>query len=309
MRRRDLLRWLAAASAGGLAGCGAPTAATRDPVVSTPSTPPALTAAPASPSPTSSTATPTPTLSPPVRTPKKGVGAWDFPGLYEAMADSGCSWYYDWSPYPLTAVGPDIDFVPMIWGAEQFNDTHLEQAARVGHQLLAFNEPNLDTQANLTPRQALAMWPKLQDTGLRLGSPATSKPSHTSPWMEDFMDGARRRGYRVDFVATHYYGSKFRTKEALEALRSYLFAVHQKFKRPLWLTEYALIHWAAGDVTPSAKLQAAFAEESVCMLEALPYVERYAWFSLSRWERVPTIHLYDDGPVITRLGRAYSRAG
>ena len=38
-------------------------------------------------------------------------------------------------------------------------------------------------------------------------------------------------------------------------------------------------------------------------------MERYAWFSLSEWDRVKTTCLYRDGPTLTPVGEAFRRAG
>ena len=44
----------------------------------------------------------------------------------------------------------------------------------------------------MTVDRAIELWPKLQATGLRLGSPATTGP--TSPWLVDFMAKAKNKG-------------------------------------------------------------------------------------------------------------------
>src|SRR5262249_35947653 len=88
----------------------------------------------------------------------------------------------------------------------------LELAKKSGSVLLGFNEPDHPQQANMTVQQALELWPHLTATGMRVGSPATAAdPSLSGSWLEKFMDGAKARGYRVDFVCVHWYGEKFDT--------------------------------------------------------------------------------------------------
>ena len=77
--------------------------------------------------------------------------------------------------------------------------------------LLGFNEPDLAGQSNMTVDAALDLWPQLQATGQRLGSPAVGvrrrRPraaGSTSSW-----PARAQRGYRVDFIALHWYGSDF----------------------------------------------------------------------------------------------------
>jgi hypothetical protein len=50
----------------------------------------------------------------------------------------------------------------------------LSAATASGKTILGFNEPDLAGQANMTVGQALDLWPRLQATGRRLGSPAVA---------------------------------------------------------------------------------------------------------------------------------------
>jgi hypothetical protein len=117
------------------------------------------------------------------------------------------------------------------------------------------------------------------------------------------MSGARARGYRVDFIALHWYGSDFRAEAATGHLRGYLQKVHERYRLPIWLTEYALTSFG-GAKYPSADEQAAFVRTSTAMLEALPFVERYAWFSLPFTADAGT-GLYRDGSNPTPAGAVY----
>ena len=50
------------------------------------------------------------------------------------------------------------------------------------------NASTLLMQANMTVQQVLDFWPKMMETGLRLGSPATSEGAEvTGQWLGDFM--------------------------------------------------------------------------------------------------------------------------
>ena len=159
-----------------------------------------------------------------VASPKKGVGAWDFPHVDKAIAEINVSWFYTWQPHPMRITKPDrVEFVPMIWGETFVEPKQLELAKKSGSVLLGFNEPDLPDQANLTVKQALDLWPHLTATGMRLGSPATAAdPSLSGSWLEQFMDGAKARGYRVDFVCVHWYGEKFDIDRAVRRLKNFL---------------------------------------------------------------------------------------
>ncbi|MFC9328948.1 glycosyl hydrolase [Kitasatospora sp. NPDC057015] len=269
------------------------------------------TAAPSTkPAPTAS-APPAAPAAQPVRGPKKGVSTWAFDGVGTALTGSGASWYYTWGPDHAGIAGPaGVDFVPMIWGAAAVGNGSLAKATQQGSgTLLGFNEPDLAAQSNLTPQQALDLWPKLMATGLTLGSPAVAYGgADPGGWLDQFMQGARSRGYRVDFIALHWYGSDFRTAEAVGQLQRYLQAVHDRYQLPVWLTEFALIKFAGGTSFPTSDQQVAFVRASTAMLQGLPYVQRYAWFALPATEPGAT-GLFQPGGAPNAIGSAYAAAG
>ena len=239
----------------------------------------------------------------PARSVRKGVSTWDFPGLGAALRDVGAGWYYNWSAGPSAGAGTGAEFVPMIWGSGSVTPANLAKAKAAGKVLLGFNEPDLAGQANLTVSAALDLWPQLQATGQRLGSPAVASGGATAGgWLDQFLAGARQRGYRVDFITLHWYGSDF-SANATGQLRGYLQAVYDRYHLPIWLTEYALIKFP--DTYPSAAQQVAFINASTAMLGSLPYLERYAWFALPTSTAGDRTGLYRDGSTPTAAGAAY----
>lgn len=213
---------------------------------------------------------------------RKGVSTWAFAGANRSLAASRACWFYTWAADPLGVQGPrGVPYVPMLWGTRSVTPAGLAAVRRHGPVLLTFNEPDNAGQSNMSPAQALALWPKVMATGMRLGSPGVATGAATpGGWLDRFMAGAAARHYRVDFITLHWYGSDFRTAAAVGQLRSYIQAVYARYHRPIWLTEYALIRFGGGPKYPAPEQQAAFVRASAAMLEALPYLERYAWFSL-----------------------------
>jgi len=239
----------------------------------------------------------------PARSAKKGVSTWDFPGLGAALRDVGVRWYYNWSAGPSAGAGTTAEFVPMIWGSGSVTPANLANAKASGGVLLGFNEPDLASQANLTVTAALDLWPQLQAAGQRLGSPAVASGGATAGgWLDQFLAGARQRGYRVDFITLHWYGSDF-SANATGQLRGYLQAVYDRYHLPIWLTEYALIKFPS--TYPSDAQQVAFINASTAMLSSLPYLERYAWFALPTSTSGDHTGLYRDGNTPTAAGAAY----
>jgi hypothetical protein len=241
---------------------------------------------------------------------KKGVCVWDYTGLGTALSDVRAGWYYNWSAKPSAAAGSGAEFVPMIWGPGAVNATELNRAKASGKTLLGFNEPDFASQSNMSVERALELWPQLQATGLRLGSPAVAiNAAQAGGWLDRFMSGARDRGLRVDFITVHWYGSDF-SDAAVGHLRSYLRAVWERYRMPVWLTEFALIKFTSnGSVYPTDAQQANFITKATVMLHGLSYVERYAWFALpTPKEGHQGTGLYR-GTTATPAGAAYRSAG
>jgi hypothetical protein len=238
---------------------------------------------------------------------KKGVSAWAFNGVTRSLARSGASWYYTWAPNHAGIASPrGVAFVPMIWGPGSVTSATLSQVRHEGHVLLGFNEPDMASQSNMTVSQALALWPRLMATGMRLGSPAVADDAATpGGWLDRFMRGAAARHYRVNFITVHWYGADFATRAAVAQLKSYLQAIWARYHVPIWVTEFALIRFGARTVFPAPAGQAAFLTASTAMLQRLSYVQRYAWFALPATSGDGSAGLFRSGAVATRAGRAF----
>ncbi|MEU4398323.1 sigma-70 family RNA polymerase sigma factor [Micromonospora orduensis] len=291
-------------------------------VVVRPDDPPAPSwAAPPSAAPTAvaiPSATPTPSawqasrapVAPAVSSARKGVGVWAFDGVSRALAGSKAGWYYTWgTEHQGITTPPGVTFVPMIRGAENVTAPELARARAAGPYLLTFNEPDLSDQSNLTVEQALDLWPRLMATGSRLGSPAVAwGADDPQGWLGRFMSGAQARGHRVDFVTLHWFGADFTTSTAVDQLRRYLQNVYQRYRKPIWLTEFALIRFGGGGPQfPSQEQQAAFLTAATTMLGQLPYVQRYAWFGLPATDKDRS-GLFRGGTDVTAVGRAFQAA-
>jgi RNA polymerase sigma factor (sigma-70 family) len=247
-------------------------------------------------------------LPPAVKSPKKGISTNGKVTFNQAaVKDMKAGWYYNWSPSPSFGATSGVEFVPMVWGTANV-DADVAKAKANGKVLLGFNEPDLKEQSNMSPEQVLDLWPKLQASGLRLGSPSVAYGGDTAGgWLDRFMAGAKQRGYRVDFIALHWYGGDF-GPDAPNQLKRYLQNVYNRYKLPIWLTEYALMRFEGGTVYPSVEQQVSFVKNSTVMLEGLAFVERYAWFILYSSKAGDT-GLYSNGTTPTGVGAAYRAAG
>jgi hypothetical protein len=222
----------------------------------------------------------------------------------------GAHWLYNWNIDPPEHHAKAIAFAPMIYRIHPDLETRLAElkanaSARGFREILGFNEPDAKTQGNTTVQAALDAWPKLETTGLRLGSPATVHPDND--WMMAFMEGADRRKLRVDFICMHSYGGP-----GVQSLIRKVETVHALFKRPIWITEFAVADWKAGKTGKNrftSERVAAFVRELIPQLEAMDIVERYAWFhggvsgvSLS------CSKLFNPDGTLTVVGEAYRSA-
>jgi hypothetical protein len=92
-------------------------------------------------------------------------------------------------------------------------------------------------------------------------------------------------------------------------LRSYLQAVWERWHKPIWLTEYALIKFGATSTYPTPAQQASFVTASTAMLNSLAYLERYSWFIFSPPTSGPSgTSLYTTNGTPTTVGDAYRAA-
>lgn len=198
---------------------------------------------------------------------KKGAGG--------TMTDFNAAWSYNWGAALSSSI--EKEYVPMQWGTWNIdaNAETLKTKGDVTH-LLGFNEPDGKEQANMTIAQCLNQWPKLMQTGLRLGSPAFVKTDS----LYKFMDKALELGYRVDFMCMHSYEK--RTGD------NYVNTIYKplwdKYQIPIWVTEFA--YGAPWNTTASDKMLAYNNgnKDMTVKMDAAPFIERYALFAWSNPE-------------------------
>lgn len=201
---------------------------------------------------------------------KKGIAG----GIWQNL---NVGWFYDWNIGARST--PGLEYVAIrqnrYWpGMDQ------DWRNKGINHLLGYNEPDKKDQSNLKVEDAIASWPDLLGTGLRLGAPAPSDGG--LPWLYDFMDRANAAGLRVDFVPVHYYRAVNDPKDAkgaAEQFRQFLKGVHDRVKRPLWVTEWNNgANWTKAPDPNEAQQEEAIGE-MIEMLDEAPFVERYALYN------------------------------
>lgn len=246
-----------------------------------------------------------------VHSKKKGLGIGTdgrYPDWARRLERLNVAWFYTWRAQHPGKVPEGVEFVPMVFGrrgADTDRVAELVNGARNGQyrNLLGFNEPDVKAQANLPVDEAAKLWSRLAATGLRVGSPAPV--SALRPWMQDFMARVEQDGGRVDFIALHWYGGPHARRLLLHLER-----VHQRYGRPIWITEFAVADWDARKTGVSRYTAAEaldFMNQVLPEIERLDYVERYAWFSPSPDSpALAQSALFDREGGLTPLGRRYA---
>ncbi|KAL9021440.1 MAG: hypothetical protein Q9185_001337 [Variospora sp. 1 TL-2023] len=161
-------------------------------------------------------------------------------------------WLYNWDSAPGGAVDTSKEFVPMLWNTSSVYHTpkwveNAEAAIAAGSRhLLAFNEPDLPTQANMDVSQSVAGWldyiepfHEKHNGAVKLGSPAVCNGPQAYlglSYLKDFLDACG--GCHVDFLAIHWYG--LASDDGVQHLQEHI-AKAQEIAggRPIWLTEFA----------------------------------------------------------------------
>lgn len=186
-------------------------------------------------------------------------------------------WFYNWNINGNSSL--DLEYVPIRQNRHWPGLTQ-DWKKKGSTHLLGFNEPDRPDQSKMTVDEAIRAWPVLLATGLRLGSPAPSDGG--LKWLYEFMDKADAAGLRVDFVAVHYYRAIQEpgdAKGAAEQFHQFLKGVHDRVKRPLWVTEWNNgANWTKAP-KPTPKQQEEAVAKMIEMLDKTPFVERYAIYN------------------------------
>jgi hypothetical protein len=240
--------------------------------------------------------------------PKKGIVIGDKePNHKRILSALQCAWFYNWSGKRPDHAPSDIEYVPMIWKyrGDPKAVEKVEQDVRKENSgvLLGFHEPDRSDLSSMTVEEAIAAWPVLEKTGMRLGSPACVNADKN--WMREFMKEVKQRKLRVDFVCVHMFPGA-----DPDFFLKRLETIYKLYKKPIWITEFCVVdpsvpHGKAKDRI-EAKDVIKFMKDVLPKLDKLEYVERYAWFpaKISN-ERNGISALWDEKGKLTALGEIY----
>eukprot|EP00041_Stephanoeca_diplocostata_P008782 m.130949 g.130949 ORF g.130949 m.130949 type:complete len:414 (+) comp17475_c0_seq22:99-1340(+) len=248
---------------------------------------------------------------------KGGAGGGLCGDLDDGPGGLNVSWWYDWGhsrngfkqcngTSPIRA-----EYVPMIWGKWALANTtqliaDLAENAPGARYIFGFNEPD-HTGSYLKPADAAARWGNMEIVAealnLTIVSPCVSNYDSGLWWLNEFRDNFRNatgREPRMDHMCVHAYYND----GAAKAMMAMVTAVYHDYKRPVWVNEFACPPYK----NCTSSHQMAFMKETLPLLEASPYVFRYAWF-VSRDNRPPpkgddSLHVINQ-TELTPLGTYY----
>ena len=247
---------------------------------------------------------------------KRGV-AFNFTNIADLpLLSPYISWDYNWGNTTndnsaLWFDSNEMDFCPMCWnGNYNADNIRAYVAAHPSTKyLLAFNEPNLTDQANMTPAKAAELWQPVvalaKELKLKLVSPAMnygtlSGYSNPIKWLDEFFAQPGVDSNDVYAISIHCYMT------SVSALKGYV-EMFEKYNKPIWLTEFC-----AWDPVPgSVETQLSYMCNALNYLEQNDKVERYAWFIPRTSKPVNTapymqLLTHDNDPQLTDAGKIYT---
>ena len=250
---------------------------------------------------------------------KRGMGVNSMSAAdFQAVAP-GVSWYYNWGATPLTLPsGVTMDFLPMAWNGNSGFQTSISSFLATGNRpwrVLALNEPNFTTQANMTPQSAATTYQQVQaicapynipviGPHMAIGTPANQSITTYDPIQGSNVTYTSQEPYLDAFLyycgtnpppgmGTHSYGGYGEITWITSTM-------HTDFPtQTVWLTEFN-----ANGATSDAQVLATLIP-AVDYCEQTPWIEGYAWF-MSRITGDPYNSLLStNSGVLTAAGQAY----
>lgn len=212
---------------------------------------------------------------PAVKVKKKGVCSTN---NREIDSIGNTTWFYDWNDKDVST--PTREYAPMAFMWYSTRDsfiTKLITKDSITHYI-AYNEPDVTGPSRQTVAQAIPAFKKMQSVGLRMGSPSASYIH----WQDTFARVAKAQKLRIDYVCVHWYdwGAYMTTHSdsivsaagILNRFKSFLAAVYDYYRKPIWITEFNANEHRTDSVHHE------FMKIALPWLDSCPYVERYAYF-------------------------------
>jgi len=205
----------------------------------------------------------------------------------------------------MPSMPPGVEYVPMSWGyygADQTSTVNWVTGLKTAgaKEVLAFNEPDNSSQANMTVPNAIQGYSYLSAGSLPVISPAGMDDNDS--WMKSFMSSASSAGLNVPAVAVHAYQS------TASSFLAYIDGIHNLYNKSLWITEFAPTDWQSPTgVTATDCIR--YIDTVIPALQARSYVARYSWYCGTQpgTNVLETAALFNPDNTLTAVGMAYAQ--
>lgn len=198
----------------------------------------------------------------------------------EDVKTLGASWWYDWTP---------TGGVPMLWAGKissQIDKNYTEE-------ILVFNEPNIKTQSNILPEDAVNLVRQIRDyypyAKLVVGG--------VSIWAKDWLEKYFRLGGYADKIHIHAYIEEWiGLDEINNFIKGFL-----PFNKLVWITEFNNLNDNAKEF-----------EEMIKLFKGFSQIERIAPYTNTQphtgkiWELPICVELFNENGL-TEKGKIYSK--
>ncbi|KAG8878413.1 hypothetical protein FRB98_006123 [Tulasnella sp. 332] len=215
---------------------------------------------------------------------------------------SGACWCYNWGP-GWCSKAQNIDNVPMLWGTQSSKISAWKSATngKSYDNILAFNEPNIDSQSNISSTDAAAAYKKYFEpvnAGAK-GSPAVTSGSSGVNWLQDFLTACS--GCQVDFLVIHVYCVT--STDAINFIQQFLttFPTYD-----FWITEIGCQDFSGKGETCSQEMANAMLSGVKTFVMGEKRIKRWAWYEPSEEINIdPSNRLMDTNGDITPFGKLF----
>lgn len=248
---------------------------------------------------------------------KKGLCVNNQMGGHLTPDTMNVGWYYNWQSEAFdNANYNNIEYIPMVWGAGDEENTINKILTKNPNYLLAYNEPDMSWNnggSNISVDTAINNWDifKKYKSNYKLGAPAPAlSPSWDGgTWFRSFMD--RVDTDSIDFIPLHCYYDKYGGSAGAKAfLTDVVDKTYEMYHKPIWITEFAVNGWGYDNENGKQSLQE-FMRTVIEGLNQREYVERYAWFSFDTtdgYNGAAALWTNATGEL-TKLGKTYVNSG
>ncbi|KAI0392662.1 glycosyl hydrolase catalytic core-domain-containing protein [Xylariaceae sp. FL0594] len=234
---------------------------------------------------------------------KRGLAYNDLSLVQKYLGLGGqAGWMYNWDSSAWGSVPAGLTYYPMLWSPAGLHSNTWKQNAENAinngaDALLSFNEPDIATQASLSPQDAASghqQWMNPFAGRARIGSPAVSSSANANQgidWLRQFFQACNGQ-CKVDFCVTHWYGPGGDTGAQL--FLSHLVDVHNSCDgKPVWVTEFAALD---GDKDQFMRTIVSALESN----DQYSFVERYSYYYAAVGE------LFEDVTRLSSFGKIFA---